>query len=182
MRALLILIAMTTIASAQPPSLVPTQEPTTPLTKPRVERYHKQTLIADGIALGLFFGGAASENGGVAMLGAGTYFLGTPIVHLSKRRGGHAFVSLLMRVGLPLAGMKLGHSIDSDTNCDPEWLDCYAWSDGEAGGFLLGIAAAIAHDAIFLADGDDPPEAPPRVLPSLRPTQGGATVGIAGSF
>ena len=182
MRTLLVLVAMTSFASAQPPSAV---EPT-PRAQPKlIASYPRQTLIADGLAIGMVAAGAAtgSRSGeSLALLGVGTYVLGTPFVHVSKRRFGHAFISVVLRVGIPLAGMKIGHSIDSDTNCDPDWLDCYAWSDGETGGFLLGIAAVIAHDAIFLADGDDPPEAPPRVTPSLRATQGGATVGIGGYF
>jgi hypothetical protein len=129
--------------------------------------YAAHTLIVDGIALGVFLAGAASESDELMMLGVATYGLGPPVVHASHGRFGRAWGSFGVRVGAPLLGVQVGgyeHFIE---------------------GAAVGVAAAIAIDALLLARKPGPTPAPAarvQLVPALRASRSGVSLGMAGLF
>lgn len=134
--------------------------------------YHGRILAFDGLALLMFAGTAASDNESFIGIGlsatVATYALGGPIVHLGKGHPGRAFLSLTMRVGLPLVGYRLGESSGEDGNA--------------ALGVVLGLLTAMAVDDIVLARGERPHKPEPTWTPTARTTQGGVEIGVAAFF
>lgn len=133
--------------------------------------------MADSIGGGLLLSGTmliwGCGNGecnlsfALGLVGFGTYLLASPLIHLSKNNAGSAGLSLLLRVGLPAAGIaltKLGDGGD----------DLFSLS------VLGGAGAAMTIDWLFLAHRDKPIES--HIIPMVAPTQDGLTVGFSGMF
>ena len=157
------------------------QPPTSPVEAPAVASYRGQTLLADGVAVGLFILSAQQEEATIGGIGIAVYLVGAPLVHLTKpHRGTHALASLAMRAGLPLLGVLIGDAIPRDCGRSP----CMgAPSGGVMVGLLGGIVAASALDAIVLAKGDAPKKTPQASwTPVAGPTRGGVALGVAGQF
>ncbi|HEY5946129.1 MAG TPA: hypothetical protein VIV40_11590 [Kofleriaceae bacterium] len=170
-----------------PPGLAPTVAPTP--AKPALKSYRAQTLLADGIAVGLMVVAFDTDNSdtaeALAKLSIGTYAFGAPLVHLTKERSGRALASLTMRIGFPIIGGFLGDSLRAKSNCDP-YYDYCGDDEGPSGelvlGVLAGIVAASAVDAAYLARGETPKPAEPSWTPTARATQNGFALGVSGSF
>ena len=168
--AALAIVATSTAAHADPPSLT---EPVAPAASGATESYALQTLAMDGASLALI--AAGSKSGALVGIGIGMYFAGAPGVHLYHHQTGHMGTSLLLRVGLPLIGAMVGHALTAnDTEGDADIA-------GPALGVVVGAAAASLIDAGALAR--QPVESAPRWTPTIGTTrQGGFTAGIAARF
>jgi hypothetical protein len=158
-----------------------------PAREPPVEPhwYGGSVLLADGLSLGLFAGGAAVTPS-LAIAGAAGWVLAAPIIHASHAGFGHAAGSLGLRLGLPLLGMLLGAAAVDGCWREPNASDaCEAGM--EVGGFMLGAVVAEILDVAWLARDEHPiasPPAPshPTVQFALTPRSGGAVLGLGGSF
>jgi len=160
-------IVLTVGSSVAQPSMAEPLAPVAPSAESR--GYAKHIAIADGIGVAVLLSGLALDNGGVAVLGGLSLVLVSPALHLSKGHPGRGGLSLLFRVGLPLAG-----SIYAIDNLD---------EDVVLGGMLGGVAAtaldlAIAH---FGEHYENVPATTPVVGQSWAGT-GAPTFGIARSF
>jgi len=85
------------------------------------------------------------------------YFVLSPLVHLVHSDYSGAVESLLLHVGLPLAGWYIGRALDPP-DCTPtpdKWcLDSFDW--GPPLGVLAGVSLATAIDAVYLANVERP--------------------------
>lgn len=104
--------------------------------------YGWQLLAADAGVVGLASAGFLfpQQNGG-AKVGAAVvaYILDGPILHAVHGRGGNAWRSLALRLGLPLAGALVGGAIGSELELRRHREDGHSLDDGCAGcGGVLG--------------------------------------------
>jgi hypothetical protein len=124
--------------------------------------YGAPILLMDIASLGAFLGGTAAADhgyavgGGLMIVGAGTYLLGGPIVHLTERGTRAGFASLGLRAGLPvggaLVGAIVGAVVGSKASCGAnETCGLGGMAIGFVLGFLGGGVAAIAVDNGVLA-------------------------------
>jgi hypothetical protein len=122
--------------------------------------YGNETLIADGIGLGIIVGGASlttsSPSAGIAIgaIGGLWFTFAAPAVHWRRGFIARGFADLFgLRIGLPLGVGLLGYGIG---------YGAYGGNSGTAnivaGVFgLLGLLATIGIDAGVLAYDDGPP-------------------------
>jgi hypothetical protein len=193
-----VLVLLTSIAAAQAPGQTMSfdrEEPpsATPAMQTVTVNYRNEILLADGLSLGLMLASGPSGNEELAGWGVAGYFLGAPIVHVAHGRGVAALQSFGLRAGLPLLGGMIGYRIGpNDIACtegrgDPQYGDGGACSGdqgsitGLALGALAGGITAIVVDSRYLTKYEKQVPAPSWSA-SLRPTHGGASVGIAGTF
>lgn len=149
--------------------------------------YGWKTLLADGISAGTMLTGWLLEErdktgGELILVGGALGYLFVPgAIHFSHRNAGRAFVSMGIRLGMPLAGAILGASLTS--GCDQVLCE----EQGATIGVISGMGAALALDATFLAY--ERPRGRPqhdvakaRLIPlvSLAPQR--ALLGIGGSL
>jgi hypothetical protein len=180
---LVILVALARVAAAEPlavapPGLTPVVE--LPAGPPLEPSYRRQTVIADGIAMGLLVIGIRTNNEAVGYMSLGTYAGAAPLVHLAHHRPGHAAASLGLRVGLPILGGILGDKLGRGSRCSGDV--CVDESDEfMAFGVLGGIAAAMVLDTSLLAKEDEAP-APAGWSPAIAARRDGITLGFSGSF
>lgn len=171
-------------AAAPPaPSPAPAPAPAPSLGAPEAVTesrwYGWQTLIVDGSAIVV---GVASQQPIVFLAG---YALGGPIVHWAHGNVGTGFVSLGLRVLVPVATTFVGYSIDA-ASCKPD-----AWFCGLGGaalGALVGYVGAVTVDSVALAREDVAreqkaalPRLPP-VTPFFRTGKEGTVGGLRGTF
>ncbi len=150
-----------------------------------------------GVALGTWYGWQAlavdaAAIGGIWLTGslapAGIY-LTAPIIHGAHRGSGRAAASLVLRLGLPFAGMMLSTAA---ARCDdrPSYSGLCGL-DAMARGALIGGVAAMVIDDVWAFDdaAPSPPlERAPRATPSssLTPTvslsSSTAGLGVSGRF
>jgi hypothetical protein len=139
--------------------------------------YGWQTLTTDGItatvvAVSLFTLSGGNRSLFLAELGVGAaiYALGAPIVHWAHGNAGTGFGSLAMR--LPCGVIAYFSAL------------ALAYLPVTAVG-LAGVLVPVVVDAAALAY-DTAPAAPPKtqmwLMPTVAPTKGGATFGLAGGF
>ena len=140
------------------------------------------TLALDGAGLSLVALSLATESEGLAILGAGVYFLGTPLVH-AGRADGQVTRSLLLRLGLPALGALAGAGLGSLASCDERDDVCPIGERFLFGSIGLGVGAISASviDATLL---DRPRPRPARTwTPTVAPSSGGGvTFGVAGAW
>ncbi|HEU4405157.1 MAG TPA: hypothetical protein VFS43_07690 [Polyangiaceae bacterium] len=151
---------------------------------PRVEWYGWQTIATDLAAVAFVGAGASDEeDGGVALLGLGTYLLGAPIVHAANGQFGKGVASLGLRVGVPVAGALGGLMLGSAT-CreDDGWNENVCPLGQAALGSLLGILAASTLDAAVLAKKEVRPRPAVSIAPAVLPTPRGTSFGLTGTF
>ena len=151
--------------------------------------YGWQVLLADAESIGLLaLSFTQDSNPGVqaTLMGsaAAGYVLGAPAVHWIQGEKSMAGVSLLLRLGLPLAGGFLGSLQGdgcSDTNESGEFRFCVNLAP--ALGAVAGMAVAMTIDAVALAH---EPVREKRYRPTLAPLfglrQDGGFLGISGRF
>jgi hypothetical protein len=169
---------------------------------PPEEWYGDQTLIGDGIAVGLVLVGALLEesdgdadNAAARVLifaGATGYWVTPLVLHgLNGRPASRAFGSLGLRMGLPLLGFFVGNAAG---DCQGDGLiTCTPAAAGV--GTLLGIVGAMALDSAFsykpVEDPDDEIdvdeidldlELAPEVSLGRNGTSLGFTGGVRGRF
>ena len=196
-----VLAAMTSVAAAQAPGQTMSWDHEMPpsVVEPEVVtvNYRRDVVLADGLAIGAIFLGALGDNEEAAAWGVTGYFLAAPIVHVAHGRGVQALQSLGIRAGLPLLGGMLGYRLGpNDTACvydagpSPEYDGDYhhhggCGDQGSITGMLLGGVAggitAMIVDAKYLTKYQK------RVSPrswsaSIKPTRGGASFGVSGTF
>lgn len=171
------------IATAEPPGLTPPAAPLAPQgDQPLVESYRAQVVAADALASLASLAAAHTHTPGVGVIGLATYVLGAPLVHLAHGRGTRALGSVALRVGLPLATVGvIAATRHPDCSASADVCD-----DADLGALMIGLAgslvAASVIDAVFLAEGDEPPPAR-SWAPTLAPTtSGGLTLGVGGAF
>jgi len=170
-----------------PPSAAPARSG---LDDPDRNWYGWQLLINDFVALGTLGVAAAaglksSDAIAVIVPVAIVYDLGGPTIHWLHGRKGIAAASFGVRSGVPLVGVLVGVVVGS--SCNHEQAGPKGCRSQAAGyGALAGFAAASAIDATFLAF--DAPPAEKRGAssfswaPLVAPAEGGATLGVVGSF
>ena len=206
MRALLVVLLATiaSVAHAAPPGLT---SPSPPLDVAPAQQslgeagYRGQVLAADAAAVGLVLlgfangatNGRSSNTTSLLELGAATFLLGAPMVHLLHDRGTRSAASIGLRVALPLLGGFLSSQLKSSCNYQ---YDSYCDTSGDDSKIVLGVAlgviAASVLDAVFLANGDErcTPEGkcgsierPAAARLTATPLGGGGlAVGLAGRF
>jgi hypothetical protein len=146
--------------------------------------YGWQTLAVDGAAFVIAGVGVVASDGGqgsggaeLALLAAGTYVLGGPVVHFAHENGFRGLASLGLRVATPVVFALVGYAAE----------DCS--SGGEFcgfGGFIiggsLGILGAIIIDAAVLAREEVPDQQPALSHLRLALDRDGAGVIAAGRF
>lgn len=154
-----------------PPALPPPTE-----EEPQYETrwYGWQTLIADGVSLGLVVGGGYANSGGVVYAGIMTYFLAPPIIHFAHGHVGKGFLSMGLRVGMPIA---LGLGLAAASNCSSGG---YCGLGEFALGFGIGMAGASAIDSAAIAWEKVPAEPSVAVVPMLGRDHAG--LAISGAF
>jgi hypothetical protein len=150
---------------------------------PPVETYSAQIVAADlgGLVAFTMLAGATNEASLLLLQP-----LGAPVVHAVHGHFGRAFGSLVLNVGLPIAGAFIGASIDA-AHCGGEEILC--GMGGVVLGGMTGIASAVVIDAAVLARLPD--EAPEReraasahgVTPLFALNRdGGLSLGLGGRF
>lgn len=195
-----VLAALTGIAAAQAPGETMTWDPETP--PGAVQRdpqtvtvnYRGDVMLADGLSLALVLAAPVADNEELAGWGVAGYFLAAPIVHVAHGRGVQALQSLGLRAGLPLLGGMIGYRLGpDDTACtygaspnpdfNPDRGTCP--DNGSISGMLVGGLAggitAIVLDWKFLTKYQKTIAAPAWTA-SIKPTRGGATFGMSGTF
>lgn len=127
------------------PKTLVTPEPAAPAEPTRW--YGWQTLTVDGLATGAFLATVLLvDDMDSRSFGAGAsfaaWFVGAPAIHIAHRRVARGFISLGLRVALPLAGAGLAAATCSgDISClGPAMV-----------GITAGIAAPSVIDAVWLA-------------------------------
>jgi hypothetical protein len=151
--------------------------------------YGGQTLLSDGIAIGLWLAsagvaGASGSGAGaqpVGLLGTLTYILVPPIIHFEHQQIGKGVASLALRLALPIAGILVGYIAFS--SCDGDDADVC-----QAAGLSAGLAiflSPIVIDAALLADAPLPVEnARPSMTwsPTFTLVDGAPRFGLRGEF
>jgi hypothetical protein len=146
---------------------------------PGAQSYRMETLAVDGITAGMFVGsletrGAASDRLlDVALVG----LVVGPTIHLLHHRWGRAGTSVALRLALPLVGAWIGGQFGPTRE---QCGDCDAQDQHAYRGFAVGIVAAMALDTALLAGEDD--SRTPAIVPSVRATNGGVSLGLSGRF
>lgn len=112
-----------------------------------IEDYRWEIVAADAVSLALLLKGGRDGS----TVGALTYVLVPPILHLSEDRAGRAAASLVLRLGLPIAGALTGASLGgrgchSEDDCDDEGAFVLAFL-----GFGAGLLSAMVVDTAFIA-------------------------------
>lgn len=170
---------------APPVALPPAAPPPVVADEPETERrgYGGQTLLVDGVSLGLILLASDESSGGaLAAVGGLGYLLGPPFVHAAHGHAGKTFASFGLRVALPLAGGFVGCAAEGDSSGE------YGCLGGAAVGLGLGIIGAIILDAAVIANEDVPretprrPEARLRLFPRLTLTGQRGELGVLGRF
>jgi hypothetical protein len=162
-----------------PPAYVPPQA----APPPNTERhwYGAQTLIADGLSVGLFVLGAKAESTSTMVIGATGIVLASPFIHWSHGKVATGFGSLALRVIPPIVGaLLLFDGIGSSDAKEPRNS-----TESAIGSVILiaWIPTAVTVDAAALAYEERPVEtAQTRWMPSFTLVRGGATVGASGTF
>jgi hypothetical protein len=179
------MLAASTSAFADPPSLTPLSEPATVTV---TESYRSQTMTADGLALGAALLGAGLEgpNGRdtsasdtlfpLALLGG---MFATPIIHGMHGHAARAVGSYFLRSASMGAGMAIAVATAS---CTPNEFLC--GFDRIGPGLVGGFVVAAVIDAAFLTDEthEQPVRGGTAWAPIVTPRQGGATAGFAMAF
>ena len=192
--AVVLVIALTSAAHANPPGLTPpgleepppppNAQPPAPSNQP-AQSYRTMTFAADAAAVGMLFLAIDNENEDLAKLSLGTYLFGAPLVHVVKNRPSRALASLGLRVGLPILGGMLGEAMHEEPECY-EYDYCGDYYEGPSDEAVLGIVggalAAMVIDTAYLAKVDPPKREQPSWTPTARATKGGFALGVNGRF
>ena len=142
--------------------------------------YGWQTLSTDAAAIGFSITAAVLHGNDriqtpLMLIAAGSYLLGGPIVHFAHGHQGKGFLSLAMRLGLPVVA---GGTMALAPNCRSG--DCLGGGLLMVGAGLLGMIASSAIDAAAIAREDVPREV--AFAPVVQVGKNGGTVGVAGRF
>jgi hypothetical protein len=158
---------------------------------PERKWYGWQTLAADAASVGVLVAGSATEIVPLAFVGFGGYLAGPPLIHRAHKHSGRATASLLLRIGLPLAGAAVGAAV---ADCSEDAFLCPL---GEMViGYGIGAAAAVLVDASMAWDTAAtahiaPPSPPPSsnrrtsisfTSAGIAPTSNGARLVVGGTF
>jgi hypothetical protein len=178
--ALALLLASSVALAEEPPSAPPS---TVAPPATQSEWYGWQPLLADGAFVGTLI--LVSHTNGKIPPALDyvlpiEYLVASPIIHFAHERPGTAVGSLLLRLGVPVAGGFLGYA--SCSNHDDGGV---AGAVGALAGVGLGMIGAMIIDDAALARHDvpiRPTEEGLTVHPSAVATRGGAMVGLGGSF
>jgi len=191
-----VLVALTSIASAQAPGQTMSFDIENPpsAAEPRTVtvNYRRDIMLADGLWLGALIVSAQSENEDLAGWSMTGYFLAAPLVHVAHGRGTQALQSLGLRAGLPLVGALVGYRLGPhDTACiegaraEGDFGGGGCGDQGSLSGMILGGLAggitAVALDWKYLTKYQKTIAAPSWSA-SIKPTRGGATFGMSGTF
>lgn len=140
--------------------------------------YRWQVFLADSASLAIAFSG---NKTGITLSGAG-YVLAAPIIHLSHDEGGRAGASLLLRLGLPIAGAFGGAALTRHA-CAPDDEDCDDGAlEGAILGFGLGILTAMVVDTAFIARPIKSHRTTTTWVPQVAITGQHVGLGVAGRF
>ncbi|WP_394842999.1 hypothetical protein LZC95_38805 [Pendulispora brunnea] len=172
--AVALLLGLSSTASAADATEPKSKEPAT-----EVRWYGYQTFLSDAASTALIIGAAHSENVVLATLGAGTYLVGGPLIHVLNGHPQAVGPSVAVRLGIPAVGGLIGAGIGAATSGGGDWSGLAIIVCG-----LVGVAggASIASiiDATTFAK-----QTKPRFSSfsmGVAPTQGGFTIGAAGTF
>ena len=168
-------------ALADTSNTTPVIEPSDDEPSPAGRRrwYGWQTLLIDGVSIGLVIGAVSTAgpfisfsgrdkdqtlSTSLAVMSLGTYVLGAPTVHGLHGHGLKALGSLAMRIGGPAAIGLLGWGFGTGIE---KILDRLGVADAGAGiGVFAGFVTPIVLDAAWLAEEVIPPESVARRSPS----------------
>jgi hypothetical protein len=145
-------------------------EPPQGLTKEPLQRwYGAQVLLADAVPVALLvlsFPANEDLRGLLFTLGAPSFLVTGPAVHLHHRRPGAALGSFVLRSSLPIAGLLVGAS--NGRECPPPDVDyvqpCKVDGSAMAAGGFVGVVLASLLDATALSAATDAP--PQRMNPN----------------
>jgi hypothetical protein len=160
------------------------------------EWYGAETLLADGVSLGVLpIVEVATESGFAAYFAVVGYVLAPPIIHFAHGRAGAGFGSLALRIVMPLGGALLGAPIGqaADGGGCP---NLYCIKHGAEVGLLigagLGALGAVSIDAVTSHETSSsiaPSATSSRraktvaLCPAFGPRrEGGFDVGLSGAF
>jgi hypothetical protein len=146
------------------PERVQSAPPAAPWEAPPKRRWYGwQTLLLDVPSLALWIGGAAAspQSGALAVAGFTGFVLGGPIVHAAHGHWGKAGASIAFRAGTVLiAGVGavgcISDSVSSESGCRGGYAALLVVGS-------LGVLAAVAVDAAFIAREDVKPDNGDRV-------------------
>lgn len=184
------------------PTPAPAAEPApAPKEQPRYERtwYGYQTLIADGISVGLLVAGVSAKSGGLVAAGYTGFVLGTPIVHMVHGNIGPGFGSIGLRLLLPVIGLGVGAIvgvISGGTSGSGAFERFGSGANGAVNGAVVGGLIGAGGSALIDAAGfayakervdDHPITLAPRprtftLAPSFNVQRHYASLGVAGQF
>jgi hypothetical protein len=159
--------------------------------------YGWQTLALDATAIALWGAAAAFDDARYASpsystygelsdaaIAAGfvVYLLGPPLLHLGHGNGEKVATSLLLRLGLPIAGALVGGAVGRAALGSGGDADVpYPLAAGIVG-FVAGGIAAMAIDAAVVARKPVACRSAPAIQPVVVPLAGGARFVLAGRF
>ena len=170
-------LAVATTARAQPQ---PEPDPGLETTS-----YRNTTMLVDALSIGAIGLAFASEGpGGRDSRVTGPLFIAgaiggvwiVPIIHGMRGHSDRAVGSWLLRQGAMGAGMLIGMAT---ATCTPDEFLCGV--DRLGPGLLAGLVVASILDAALLTD-ETTVKPSGTWTPIVAPRQGGATMGISGSF
>ncbi|HMF39352.1 MAG TPA: hypothetical protein VKQ32_01600 [Polyangia bacterium] len=159
--------------------------------------YGWETMASDGTAIALwaaaaYLGDAKYTSGSfqtyqdmanlTAILGVGAYVLGGPVLHAQRGNWNSFGGSLVVRLGLPAAGILVG-VLAGAAACGPgidDEVPCPVV--GGMLGVAAGALAAMIVDSAVLAREPVERDRGASVQPLVVPTSGGASFALAGRF
>ena len=169
-------------------------EPTVTADEPHIldgTWYGYQTLLADGVSMGLLVPGVVYNSSTPGLLGLAGLAVGAPVIHLLHRQPARALGSLAARVGLFFLGGVIGAGIHGCPTPTPladgrvPESDCIPGAI--VGALVGGVAASVLDGVVFAHEPVEPrPPRPARAgtpaLVGIRALPGGAMLAVGGWF
>lgn len=156
------------------------------------EHYWEQNLAIDAASVALMVSAFVvddytdGESVPIVLLSSGVagYLLGSPIVHTVHHGNlGRATLSLLLRGGLPVAGLYLGRNTVRCPPSSPDTIGTCGVSEMLIGG-AIGLGTALLIDYGWLARKriERVPASGLSIVPSMSASPDAFTVGLSGRF
>ena len=166
------------------PQSPPASAPAEPAASPS-HWYGGYVLAADSAALLVMVAGIGTRSPEVTLAGMGSWVLAAPVVHIGHGDPTQGILSLVLRLGLPLAGAVVAEQASegcwnepgASEECDVGWMYL---------GLLAGMAVVEVVDVALLARDDWPslpnPPSDTSVHLVLAPRDHGGIAGLSGRF
>lgn len=150
------------------------------------EWYGHQTLIMDGVTLGVGALGISAGSAEAAIAATIMYGAGAPLVHLGNGHPWMALASLATRGSAPFVGGFSGALVGLAAGPRDSNGGLMGPLVGLAVGSVTGVVAAVVLDAaVYSRERKAPPPAwdgKPTLAPTASVTPSGASIGLGGAF